>query len=386
MTYTQSKRVILLGDDTVKRMLTTSCVKIRAIVVVAITLPTSHLAFGHGTAVSPISRVRLVYESNPESPNFPLAANAVALDGTSSYYTWNEVSRNIPQAVTSGLPEGFDYSPWIPDGQLGSAGRVDPSNRTYLGLDQVSSDWPTTPVDAGSNLSIDFLATAPHDPSVWDVWMTTPDWTPDLELNWGQMEFLGRPDATLTDLHYQFDVNIPADRSGHHVIWIAWQRDDPVGEVFISTSDVMVSLLGDFDGSGTLDCADIDAMVMSIADQTPQPEFDLNGDGNVDGGDVSTWLDRAGSLPGDANLDGVTDVSDFNVWNTNKFNDGTGWCSGDFSVDGFVDVSDFNIWNTNKFQSAAMQVPEPAVWPWLVVVWVFLTRSFSLVPSRRTCG
>ena len=44
----------------------------------------------------------------------------------------------------------------------------------------------------------------------------------------------------LEDEHYTFDLEIPTDRAGHHVLWIAWQRDDPVGEVFISTSDIEV--------------------------------------------------------------------------------------------------------------------------------------------------
>jgi len=199
-------------------------------------------ALAHGTVVSPQSRVHRVYQSNPENPDFPLAANAVAMDGTLAYYTWNEVSRNIPQAVQAGLPPGFDYSPWIPDGQLASAGRTDPFSPdyswTYAGLDQASSDWPTTTLTAGDTVTIDFLATAPHDPSVWDVWMTTPDWDADTPLTWAQMEFLGRPVVTLDAGHYTFELQIPSDRSGHHVLWVAWHRDDPVGEVFISTSDI----------------------------------------------------------------------------------------------------------------------------------------------------
>ncbi|MBL8897604.1 MAG: lytic polysaccharide monooxygenase [Planctomycetes bacterium] len=196
----------------------------------------------HGTVVSPLSRVYRVYQSNPENPSFPLAANAVRIDGTSSYYTWNELSRNIPAAVSAGLPPGFDYSPWIPDGQLASAGRVDPQTfgRTYAGLDQVSADWPTTPVVAGSTVQVEFLATAPHNPSVWDVWMTSADWDASTALNWRQMRFLGRPNVTFTGNRYRFDVQVPADRRGHHVLWVAWQRNDPVGEVFFSTSDLQV--------------------------------------------------------------------------------------------------------------------------------------------------
>ncbi len=73
-------------------------------------------------------------------------------------------------------------------------------------------------------------------------------------------------------------------------------------------------------------------------------------------------------LPGDANLDGVVDTSDFNVWNANKFTTGSvGWSNADFNGDGVVDTSDFNIWNSNKFTSvdAARLVPEPDGLPWL---------------------
>jgi len=39
-------------------------------------------AAGHGTVIEPISRVYRVYLSNPEGPDFVLAAAAVAMDGT----------------------------------------------------------------------------------------------------------------------------------------------------------------------------------------------------------------------------------------------------------------------------------------------------------------
>lgn len=222
-------------------------------------------AWGHGSAVSPESRVHRVYASNPENPSFQLARNAIVMDGTNSYYTWTELSRNIPAAVQAGLPAGFDYSPWVPDGQLASGGRVDPNSsvypRTYRGLDQVSAAWPTSPAQAGESLSIDFDAHTPHEPSVWDVWMTTPNWQPTEPLTWGKMEFLGRTTVTLSGMHYRFDVEIPANRAGHHVLWIAWQRDDPVGEVFFSTSDIMVAtapggLAGDYNADDAVDAAD----------------------------------------------------------------------------------------------------------------------------------
>lgn len=89
--------------------------------------------------------------------------------------------------------------------------------------------------------------------------------------------------------------------------------------------------------------------------------FDLNDDGAVNAGDVDTWLAVAGEvnlasgdpfLYGDANLDGNVDVSDFAIWNANKFTSTAAWCQGDFNADGVTDVSDFSLWNANKFTSA----------------------------------
>ncbi len=60
---------------------------------------------------------------------------------------------------------------------------------------------------------------------------------------------------------------------------------------------------------------------------------------------------------GDANLDDVTDVRDFMVWNVHKFTSGTDWTTGDFDGNGVTDVRDFMIWNVNKFTSAPAPVP-----------------------------
>lgn len=221
---------------------TTNRRQLTLLLCICIMLASAVAAFGHGTLVHPMSRVYRVYRANPENPDFALARSAIAMDGTGSYYSWNEVSQNIPEAVRGGLPPGFDYSPWVGDGQLASGGRVDREEfaRTYTGLDQVGSQWPATQVTAGETIEVDFLATATHDPSVWDVWMTTADWDPDSALNWAQMEHLGRPGVTFSESHYYFDLQIPTDRSGRHVLWVTWQRDDPVGEVFFSTSDLLV--------------------------------------------------------------------------------------------------------------------------------------------------
>ena len=128
---------------------------------------------------------------------------------------------------------------------------------------------------------------------------------------------------------------------------------------------------GDFNDDGIFDCTDIDLLVSNIASGSGDLDFDLNGDGSLDVADKDEWLVQAGAfsvsvtggnpfLPGDANLDGFVDTTDFNAWNNNKFTDLPAWCSGDFNADGSVDTSDFNIWNVNKFTASNMNVvPEP---------------------------
>ena len=132
----------------------------------------------------------------------------------------------------------------------------------------------------------------------------------------------------------------------------------------------------DFNGDGSCNDADINLLTAEIAGGSNDGAFDLTGDGSVNGDDLSAWLSDAGErnlgaglayLPGDANLDGVVDVSDFNAWNSAKFSNNTNWTDGNFDASNVIDVSDFNIWNGNKFQSSSPSaVPEPVLAGWLL--------------------
>jgi subtilisin-like proprotein convertase family protein len=128
-------------------------------------------------------------------------------------------------------------------------------------------------------------------------------------------------------------------------------------------NDDATTLPGDFNGDQSLDCTDVNALVVIIAAGSHVPEFDLTNDGLVTSMDLDRWLVLAGAMPGsptggrpflkgDANLDGVVDGSDFGIWNSHKFTVIAAWCAGDFNADGVVDGSDFGIWNSNKFRAA----------------------------------
>ena len=113
-----------------------------------------------------------------------------------------------------------------------------------------------------------------------------------------------------------------------------------------------VGIPGDFDADGVLGCGDLDLLGDAILAADHDPAFDLNEDSLVDALDQETWiLDLYGTLLGDANLDFVVDVTDFNIWNTVKFTGGIRWCGGNFNGDDVADISDFNVWNENKFSS-----------------------------------
>ena len=169
---------------------------------------------------------------------------------------------------------------------------------------------------------------------------------------------------------------ITTDGSNNLPVW-SW-HDNPDGNEFFAAhphGDITfvgrpTSGAGDFSGDGIYDCLDVDALVAEIAAGTNDAGFDLTGEGTVDSSDLTAWLAEAGGvnnangnpfLPGDANLDGSVDASDFNVWNGNRFTSTAAWCSGDFTADGSIDGSDFNVWNSNKFTSSdgVHSVPEP---------------------------
>ena len=187
--------------------------------------------------------------------------------------------------------------------------------------------------------------------------------------------------GTLADSYLRlYDANgttvLPQDDNGgvgmaSRIAWTApangtyYVSVDNVGSI-TGTYDLLFSvasgLAGDFNDDGNLDCGDVNALVAVIASGTNDPTYELTGDSLVNTSDLTEWLALAGAhnlpsgnpyLPGDADLDGIVDGSDFGIWNNNKFTTQAAWCSGDFNADGRIDGTDFGIWNTHKFSSAA---------------------------------
>lgn len=274
--------------------------------------------FGHGSMASPISRIYSGFLEGPESPDSAAIQDAIAIGGTQPFYDWHELRNFAPG--TPQYQQDVPYSALIPDGTLASA-----NNTKYIGMDQVRDDWPSTPMESGP-FEFVWYAPTPHDPSVFHAWITTPDWNPLLQLTWNKLEPLTLGPVSLENSQYRFNTIIP-QRSGKHVIYVIWQRIDPVGEGFYSTSDVdfgpgTLECPADFDRDGHVDGADLATVLAAWS----AGGADLDGDGITNGADLAMVLAAWGPCGPDCDGDGVSDADEIAAG------------GGDCNVDGVPDA------------------------------------------------
>ena len=102
---------------------------------------------------------------------------------------------------------------------------------------------------------------------------------------------------------------------------------------------------GDLNGDGNVDVGDIDAIAAEIQAGTNGAAFDVSGDGVVDAGDIAAYVaGTLGTWIGDSNLDGEFNSSDFVVvFGIGKFetNQPATWAEGDWNGDGVFGSGDF---------------------------------------------
>lgn len=239
----------------------------RTQLILAMAIVPAGFAFGHGSMKDPVSRVYSIYLEGPKSPDSDSARAAVADCGPQAFYDWNELVNFFP-----GEPDyqsNVPYSEFIPDGRLASA-----DNDKYGCLDMLRDDWPATQVQPGPRQLV-WYATTPHNPSVFRAWLTTDDWNPMDPLNWDQMVELEVGPVSLVEQEYRFETVLP-ERTGRHVLYVIWQRLDPVGEGFYATCDVVFEE-GDAEPIGAC-CIDEGCRLISQAD-CASSGGDYNGDG-----------------------------------------------------------------------------------------------------------
>jgi len=189
---------------------------------------------------------------------------------TESYYTWNQNSNNFPGYAST----GFSYADYVPDGTISSAGVNDgvQSGLNFSGLNTPSPNWAMIDVTAGATFAMKWFATAPHDPSHFDVYFTKVGFdVATEEMGWGDLDLIGRwssdDPANLVTVGagvnpvtggpittYNWNIVIPADRVGHVAAVVVWQREDPAGEAFFSTNDFNVQAIPEPGTVGLVTC------------------------------------------------------------------------------------------------------------------------------------
>ena len=103
--------------------------------------------------------------------------------------------------------------------------------------------------------------------------------------------------------------------------------------------------------------------------------------------DPDDMADESFSLAGDANWDGLVDVSDLSILAGNFRQSGRLWRDGDFNGDGMVDVSDLSILAGNFRTPLGSPIPEPTTMAILAVGSLILLKvryKFRLI-GRNTC-
>lgn len=181
-------------------------------------------AWAHGAPTDPVSRVSAC---SPEGDSQGSAACRAAVAANGAPFTaWD----NMRVAGVNGRDREV-----VPDGQLCSGGLA-----AYKGLDLARADWPSTRLSPGTTLDLTYRSTIPHT-GTFKLFLTKPGYDPAKPLAWSDLP--EKPFATVTDPplrngSYQFSAKLPADRSGHQVLYTIWQNTSTV-DTYYSCSDVV---------------------------------------------------------------------------------------------------------------------------------------------------
>lgn len=176
-------------------------------------------------------------------------------------------------------------------------------------------------------------------------------------------------------------VGVDAGSGAFEKYYQGWLDDVAVWNEALSEDDINAvmggdfskwlggGLLGDYNGNDVLDAGDLDLQAEKIG--TNDPEFDLNGDGQVTYDDRVFWVEDASvknSYIGDADLNGEFNSGDFvQVFTAGKYESGDAatWSEGDWTGDGLFNSGDFVAAFTSGGyelgpKNAVASVPEPA--------------------------
>ncbi|PSU08192.1 chitin-binding protein [Photobacterium ganghwense] len=127
----------------------------------------------------------------------------------------------------------------VADGQLCYG-----SDPKKSGMGVASGQWQRTAMQSGETFQLKFRATAPHNPSFWEIYLSKPSYNAaHSRLAWDDVELIAKHgNIAKTQIdgqdYYVMNVTLPAGRSGDATLLTRWQRDDAAGEGFYNCSDI----------------------------------------------------------------------------------------------------------------------------------------------------
>lgn len=203
------------------------------ILTVAFSLGAADRVMAHGSMETPVSRIYNCFLEGPENPKSDACIAAVQAGGKQALYDWNGVNQGNANDMHREI---------IPDGKLCSAGK-----ELFKGMDLTRDDWHTTAIapDGKGNFEFVFIATAPHSTKYFRFYVTKEGYNPLSPLKWSDLEdspFCTINEVNLENGRYRMTCPFPQGKTGEHVIYSIWQRDDSP-EAFYTCMDV--SFTGD---------------------------------------------------------------------------------------------------------------------------------------------
>lgn len=200
--------------------------------VMLFTLPSN--VYAHGYSEFPSARQNICFEQGGIwSGNPPNQACALAklISGVYPFVQRNEFAHNIKDYNNMNAVKAA-----IPNGTLCYAN--DPQKK---GIGVTHTAWTRTTIKKGV-LKYIFRATAPHNPSFWQFFLTKRDVDLSEPLKWEDLELIHTAeDVQPEEGKYYINVPIPSDRSGDAILFVRWQRRDPAGEGFYNCSDITIT-------------------------------------------------------------------------------------------------------------------------------------------------
>ncbi|WP_298774225.1 lytic polysaccharide monooxygenase [uncultured Shewanella sp.] len=204
----------------------------------------SQFAQSHGWVEFPSSRQNTCYNDggfwNNSIPN-KACQLAHELSGPYPFVQRNEVAANVIDYNKDNQEKDLNaVKAVIKDGSLCAAGDNDKA-----GLDIPSQNWQRTRVSLNGNNEFElvFTATAPHNPSYWQFYLTNENYDSSKPLTWGDLTLIDTAGniSVNGDKQYKINVAVPQGRTGDAILYTRWQRDDAAGEGFYNCSDITFS-------------------------------------------------------------------------------------------------------------------------------------------------